>query len=119
MVALVDRESFLSELLRDFPEVEKALAKGSRGFLHCEMGDFRRVVETAMDDGQHWQAQKYLEFLDNCLGQATPELENAILISFLEDFALGGVTTGRYTATRERMPDRLRKIVVETNENWR
>ena len=115
----MDRESFLSELLHDFPEVEKAFAKGSQGLLHSEMGDFRKVVETAMDDGRHWQVQKYLEFLDHCLGQAVPELENAILISFLEDFALGEVTSGRYAATRERMPDRLRKIVVETSDSWR
>ena len=87
--------------------------------LHCEIADFRKVVETAMDDGQHWQAQKYLEFIDDCLGQAAPELENAILVSFLEDFALGEVTSGRYAATRERMPDRLRQIVVETSDNWR
>lgn len=87
--------------------------------LHCEIADFRKVVETAMDDGQHWQAQKYLEFIDDCLDQATPELENAILVSFLEDFALGEVTSGRYAATRERMPDRLRQIVVEASDNWR
>lgn len=116
---MLDRESFLSQLLHEFPEVEKAFEKGSQGLLHCEMGGFRKVVETAMDDGRHWQVQKYLEFLDNCLVQATPELENAILISFLEDFALGEVTRGRYEATRERMPDRLRKIVVETSDNWR
>lgn len=115
----MDREAFVSRLADEVPEVISAFADYAEGLLHVEMADFRCIVEKAMDEGRHWQVEKYVRFLEDCLGQAAPELENAIEVSFLEGFAPGEYTEARHRAVRERMPQRLRDSVIEVNDHWR
>jgi hypothetical protein len=114
----MNREQFLQQLTARFPEITAAMSEYSRGVLHCEMGDFRRVVESAMDRGELWRVERYLRFVDDCREVAEPALANAIDVSFLEDFALGEFTEARRQAVRERMPARLRKLVVAVNGRW-
>ena len=115
----MDREAFIRRLSEKFPEVTAAFGEYSEGLLHVEIAEFRSMVEIAMDNGRHWQVEKYLRFLDNCLKQAGPELQNAIEVSFLEDFALGKYSEARHRAVRERMPQHLRECVIEVNDRWR
>lgn len=115
----LDREAFITRLTGRFPEVSAAFSEYGAGLLHCEMADFRRVVETAMDDGRHAQVERYLRFVDECLQNAGPELQNAIEVSFVEDFALGDYNAARHNAVRERMPARLRQSIIEVNPEWR
>ena len=113
------REEFLAQVAALFPETEGFVSQYGHGLLHCEVGDFLRVVEAAMDEGRQWQAQKYLEFIDRCLSSAGEELENALMVSFVEGFALGEVSEHRRTVVRERMPARLRDLVTKINGEWR
>jgi hypothetical protein len=115
----IDHEQFLKQLAERFPEVIGEISDYSHGLLHCEMADFRRVVETAMDQGALWRVELYLRFLNDCRETADPDLANAIDVSFLEDFAFGEITEARLQAVRERMPARLRKQVVALNNRWR
>ena len=115
----MDRQQFLQQLTERFPEVVGRFGEYSRGLLHCEMGHFRDVVESAMDGGHLWRVEQYLRFLDECREDADPALANAIDVSFLEDFALGQCTEVRRRAIRERMPARLREQILAANERWR
>jgi len=114
----MDREEFIKSLADQFPEVTAQINDYGRGLLHCEMADFRRVVEQAMDGGQNWRVEKYLRFIDACREVAGPNLANAIDISFLEDFALGAYTATRQQAVRERMPERLRQRLLRISNRW-
>ncbi len=115
----MDREEFIQRLAKRFPEVPTQISDYAHGLLHCEMADFRRVVESAMDSGNHWSVELYLRFLDDCRQAASPELANAIDVSFLEDFALGDHSEERLKAVRERMPRRLREQLVSVDDRWR
>lgn len=117
--APLEREAFLAELAENFPEVVASFDDIGNGLLHLEMAAFRRMAECAMDEGRHWQVELYLRFLESCLKRASPALENAIYVSFLEDFALGEFTELRHQAVRERMPQLLRNFVLEVNGKWR
>jgi hypothetical protein len=114
----MDRQQFLQQLTARFPEVISGMGEYSQGLLHCEMADFRRVVESAMDRGELWRVERYLRFVDDCREVAEPALANAIDVSFLEDFALGNFTEARRQALREQMPARLRERVVSVNGRW-
>ena len=115
----MERQQFLQQLADRFPEVIPQISEYSQGLLHCEIGDFLTVVESAMDRGSLWRVEQYLRFLDDCRQAASPELANAIDVSFLEDFALGEFTVARHRAVRERMPPNLREHVVSINARWR
>ena len=115
----MNREQFLQQLAEQFPEVVSQISDYAQGLLHCEMADFRRVVESGMDRGELWRVERYLGFVDYCREAADPQLANAIDVSFLEDFALGEFTEARRQAVRERMPPRLREQVVSIDSRWR
>jgi hypothetical protein len=115
----MDREMFIQQLTEQFPEVKPRLSDYSHGLLHCEMADFRRVVEAAMDAGQHWHVQQYLNFVSTYRMAAGPDLVNAIDISFIEDFALGEYTATRHQAVRQCMPEHLHQQVVAVDGRWR
>ena len=57
--------------------------------------------------------------LKRVLGDVDEDVRNAVEISFLEDFALGGFTPARHRAVKERMPRPLRKMLEATSEKWR
>jgi hypothetical protein len=117
--APMDRELFIQKLADRFPEVGPQISDYSHGLLHCEMADFRRVVEAAMGAGQHWRVEQYLGFVASCRAAAGPDLANAIDVSFIEDFALGEYTQARHQAVRERMPELLRRRLVAVDDRWR
>jgi hypothetical protein len=115
----MDRGEFPTQLAKRFPEVISRMSDHARGLLHCDVADFRRVVESAMDGGQLWRVERYLRFLEDCRAAAGPALANAVDVSFLEDFALGECTEARRRAVRERMPARLRQAVISVSDRWR
>jgi hypothetical protein len=114
----VDHEAFINSLLKRFPEVDAAISDYARGLLHCEVADFLRVVEAAMDSGKDDRVGEYLAFVDECRRVADPDLINAIDASFLENFALGDHTIARQRAVRERMPTLLRRRIIEVDNRW-
>jgi hypothetical protein len=114
----VDHAKFL-ELLRDqFPEVPQAFDQYGQGLLHCEMGTFAQLTEKAMDDGRFWQVHKYFRFLEKVRANATPELENAIDVSYLESLAFREVTENRHRAIKQ-MPKALRAILLAIDRRGR
>jgi hypothetical protein len=113
------REDFLARLAADFPDVVASFGSYSAGLLHCEVGDFRRATERALDTGRLWEAEQHFRLVEELLAVADPELRNALEVSYLEDLALGECTPARHQAVKERMPKALRQILIGHHERWR
>ena len=115
----ISHDEFISMLGSEFPAVLAGIRDCNRGLLHCEMGEFRRIVEESIDNGSLWAAEKYFRFVDRVLNEVDPVVRNAIEVSFLEDFALGEFTKARHEAVKRRMPQQLRSILIGIDEKWR
>jgi hypothetical protein len=113
------RDEFLARLAAEFPEVVAEFGPYSSGLLHCEVADFRQATERAMDEGRLWDAEQHFRLVAELLAVASPELRNALEVSYLEDLALGECTPARYRAIKERMPGTLQRILIEHQEQWR
>jgi len=114
-----DRDAFIKLLGERFPEVVATFTDVDEGLLHLEVAAFRICVERAMDEGRLWDTERYLRFVDEILPLADEALDNAIGVSFIEDFALGECTAARRSALKERAPQRIRDQIVAIHSQWR
>jgi hypothetical protein len=114
----VGRDEFLSRLAAEFPDVVASFGPCSVRLLHCEVGDFLRATERAMDAGRLWEAERHFRLVAELLAVAGPELRNALEVSYLEGLALGEFTPARHQAVRERMPRQLRQVLVGHHAHW-
>jgi len=115
----LNRDAFIDAVRSQFPEVAATWDDIDDGLLHLEVAAFRRCVETAMDDGRLWDVERYCQFIASSFANADDALDNAIGVSFVEDFALGEITTKRRRAVHERMPKELRDEIIAINDRWR
>jgi hypothetical protein len=112
------RDEFLARLAADFPEVVAGFGRYSAGLLHCEVADFRRATEQAMDAGRLWEAEGHFRLVAELLALAGPNLRNALEVSYLEDLARGEFTPARHRAVQERMPQPLRQVLIGHHPRW-
>ena len=110
----LDRDAFLKLLADQFPEVAEIFTDIDDGLLHLEVAAFRRCAESAADSGRLWDFERYLRFVDEIIPQADDALDNALGISFIEDFALD-CNDARRDAVRDRAPKRIREMMVTIN----
>lgn len=101
------RDEFLEVLRRRFPEALDAIEKSAEGLLHCEVAAFRETVEVACHSGRAWYVERAMRFVEHELEHAGPELANALEISFIEDFALGGFTSDVRKVVVARTPSSI------------
>jgi len=114
-----ERLEFIKEMESLFPDAFAQIDKYERGLLHCEMGAFRSYIEKKMDEGSEWYCEQAFRFIESCLSQAGPNLENAIEVSFIYDLALGEHNERRYKIVKERMPQSIRAKMVHIREFWK
>jgi hypothetical protein len=111
-------KEFLARLREELPEVVAQIRPDESGLLHLEVAAFRRASEEAMDAGRLWAAERHFRLVEKLLGEAGPELRNALEVSYLEDLALGELSPARRRAVRERMPRRLREKLAQHRREW-
>jgi hypothetical protein len=98
-------DAFLAELFERFPGLEHKQDPSVTGLLHCEMGWFSHQTSNAVEICAFSSVRHHFEFVDCALARASDELENAIMVSYLENvFALN--TPGTRHA-RNRLTPRL------------
>lgn len=102
-----------------FPEVIDSFSDIDDGLLYLEVAAFRRCAETAMDERRLQAVESYFRFVDEILPLADEYLENALEVSFIEDFALGELTDRRHAAVQKCVPKSLHDKIVEINDQWR
>jgi hypothetical protein len=115
----LNRDAFIHAIQSQFPEIAAMWDDIDDSLLHLEVAVFRRCVETAMDDGRLWDVERYCRFIADSLANADDALDNAIGVSFIEDFALGEITELRRKAVHERIPRKLRDEIIAINDRWR
>jgi hypothetical protein len=115
---LIDHARLLQMLTDDFPEVPHAFNECVKGLLHCEMGVFARLTDEAIGKGRYDQVTRYFDFVDRVRRRATPEVENAIDVSYIEYFALDELTEQRYHALKRLAPP-LRQVLLEIDGRGR
>jgi hypothetical protein len=115
----MDRAALMRRFAEQFPEVLAAVGKYESGLLHCEVAVFRRLLEESLDAGRLWDAERYLRFVEEILPQADPDVENALEVSFLEDFALGEWSEARYKGIKERSPKSIQMKLAGYDERWK
>jgi hypothetical protein len=114
----IDHARFLQMLTDQFPEVPQAFDEYGKGLLHIEICVFARLTEEAMDDGRFWRVEQYFRLIDRVRDRATPEVVNAIDVSYIEFLAFSEVTDNRRQGIK-RMPQSLRTILLEIDERGR
>ena len=115
----IDHAMFIEMLTAQFPEVPASFGECRIGLLHCEMGAFASLTEEAMDRGNLWQVEKYFRFVEELRTHASPEVENAIDVSYLEFLAFSEYSEKRHQAIKERMPKAIREILLEIDGRGR
>ncbi len=116
---MMERKEFIKKLANEFPDAFAQINEYESGLLHCEMGAFSRYIENQMDSGAVWYCEKAFRFIETCLNQAGPDLENAIEVSFIENLALGEHTTQRHEIISARMPKLLRDKMIKIKNDWK
>jgi hypothetical protein len=79
------RDNFISQLFARFPELQEHQDPTVAGLLHCEMGWFSHKTSDAIEARDFRLVRAHFEFVDEALTFASEELENAILVSYLEN----------------------------------
>jgi hypothetical protein len=105
------RDEFLGELFERFPGLESKQDPSVQGLLHCEMGWFSHHTSHAIEIGAFRSVRHHFEFIDNALARASDELENAILVSYLEN--VFGLNTPGTRHARNLLTPRLAVPVAE------
>jgi hypothetical protein len=113
------REEFLAALRAEFPEAHAAIDDIDEGLLHLEVAAFRRTVEDACKSGRAWYVEKAMRFVEKALADAGPELENALAVSFIEDFALGEFTPEERKQIVSRTPRSIVEQLRQIHHYWK
>jgi hypothetical protein len=106
MAAPIDRERFISLLTERYPEVAADVDDCARGLLYLEMGALARATQAAISAENRAAVRGYFAFIDEVFRLATPEVKNAVFVSFLEYLSFGG-RHGKRIGAREMLSPQL------------
>jgi hypothetical protein len=110
------RDEFMSRLFERFPNLAAERDPDRAGLLHCEMGWFSNKTSAAIEAHDFSLVRTHFEFIDEALVHASDALENAILVSYLENvFALNTRHTAR---ARDLLTPGLSVPVIEMEEHF-
>jgi hypothetical protein len=103
---VVDREAFLAMLTERYPAVAADIDECARGLLHLEMGTLARAAQAAISDEDTAAVREHLRFIGEVYRRATPEVKNAIHVSYLERLSFDG-RHGKRIKAREMLSPAL------------
>lgn len=83
-----------------------------------EMAVFARATCRAVDAADWDQVQAHFGFAGELLSAASPELENAVYVSYLEDVFLSS-EGHQYLLARSMLSERLQTALAEIETHWR
>src|SRR5262249_28827747 len=103
---------FITLLTERFPTVAGDIDDCSQGLLHLEMATLARATQRAIDTQDKETVQQHFRFIDEIYPDATPEVENAVHVSYLENLRFEGRKAGP-TKARELLSPRLRQALTD------
>jgi len=111
----IDHPRFITLLTSRFPDVAAAIDNCSQGLLHLEMATFARTTQTAMDNQDKTTVVRHFQFVDEVFRDATPDVENAVNVSYLENLRFEGRKAAPMKS-RELLPPRLLEALIKLEE---
>ena len=112
---LIGREEFLERVLERFPELRSEIEDGVWcGLLHPEMGVFSRYTQRAINHADWDRVEACFHLADELLTRASPQLENALYVSFVENLDFAATNGAQAFA---RLPPGLRRVWQELDEH--
>ena len=102
---VVDRETFIVMLTERYPVVSADIDECARGLLHLEMGALARAAQAAISDEDTVAVREHFRFIDEIYRRATPEVKNAIHVSYLEHLSFDGKHSKRVKAKEMLSPE--------------
>jgi hypothetical protein len=87
---MVDREAFIVMLTERYPAVAADIDECAQGLLHLEMGTFARATQAAISDENTAAVREHFRFIGEVYRRATPEVKNAVHVSYLECLSFDG-----------------------------
>ncbi|MDB5313718.1 MAG: hypothetical protein JWO38_7920 [Gemmataceae bacterium] len=106
MAEPIDRERFIALLTERYPAVAADVDECARGLLHLEMGALARATQAAISDEDKAPVRGYFAFIDEVFRLATPEVKNAVFVSYLERLGFDG-RHGKRIGARELLSPQL------------
>lgn len=107
------REKMVEALLAAFPSIKDDLLDDTwSNLLHPQMGSFARYTQEAIDRGDRNVVKTCFDLANQFFREGTPELENAVGVSFLEQLNFDDGKRRRAWA-RDLLPPQLRKVLQE------
>ncbi len=82
-------EDFSRMALAEFPELAEDFEEWS-DLLHLKMGAFARITQAAKGEGDWEKYARCVRFADKLYADPSPELENALNVSYLEHLDFDG-----------------------------
>lgn len=80
---MISGEESLDIIEKEFPEVSEDLRE-DEGLLHVQIGVFSHLVQSFIDSGSRDEFSRACTLFVELFASASPELENALNVSFLE-----------------------------------
>jgi hypothetical protein len=102
---VVDREAFIVMLTERYSVVAADIDECARGLLHLEMGTLARAVQAAISDEDTAAVREHFRFIGEVYRRATPEVKNAIHVSYLERLSFDGKHGERIKAREMLSPE--------------
>lgn len=92
LVGPIDHEQFIALLGKCFPAIAAEITADEciRGLLHCEMHIFARAAQAAITNEALSEVKAYFSFIDDVFRLGTPDVRNAVCVSFLEHLGFDG-----------------------------
>src|SRR5689334_19074825 len=112
MSARIDHAHFIALLTERFPAVAASVDDCSLGLLHPEMATLARATQAAIDRGDKDTVVAHFAFVHSVFGEAAPDVENAIYVSYLENLQFDGRKSAVANA-RQLLTPRLSQALQE------
>ena len=114
---LADRDDFIEGVRQLFPESYQEMEYIEDELLHLDMADFSRTTSNAIRTNNTSLAIAHFDFISQLLQKANPDLENAIIVSYLENIFIGE-SDEIYCVARKTLPANLAKALKELEEHF-
>ena len=106
MAGDVDRDAFVAMLAERYPDVAADIDECMAGLLHLEMGQLAKAAQAAISDEDPTAVREHFRFIDEVYRRATPEVKNAVHVSYMERLSFEG-KHGKRIKAREMLSPAL------------
>lgn len=104
MACKIDREAFVAMLAQRYPAIAAGIDEGIRGLLHMEMGHLGIAAQAAITTENIAAVREHFRFIDEVYRRGTPEVKNAVHVSYLERLGFDGRHARRIKAREMLSP---------------